>query len=81
MSDNEDTSGGARGNTSDEGGYDSSGSYLDIDESCMSSIDFCYSEEENWVSENDDIYYGDETKLLNKNISAATSERVPDPEM
>ncbi|KAI3951975.1 hypothetical protein MKW92_017383, partial [Papaver armeniacum] len=83
MPDDEDTSRGGSGNTSDnEGGYDSSGSYLDIDESCISSIDYCYSEEENYVSENDDTCDEDKTKRLSKDISAAISERgVPDSEM
>ncbi|KAI3897198.1 hypothetical protein MKX03_032389 [Papaver bracteatum] len=83
MHDDEDTSRGGSGNTSDnEGGYDFSGSYLDIDESWISSIDYCYSEEENYVSENDDTCDEDKTKCLNKDISAAISERgVPDSEM
>ncbi|KAI3907540.1 hypothetical protein MKW98_016184 [Papaver atlanticum] len=83
MHGNEDTSGGRSGNSSDnEGGYDSSGSYLDVDESCISSIDYCYSEEENYVSANDDTCDEDKTKRLNEDISAAVSEQgVPDSEM
>ncbi|XP_026438812.1 uncharacterized protein LOC113337319 [Papaver somniferum] len=83
MYDDEDTSRGGSGNNSDnEGGYDSSGSYLDIDESCISSIDYCYSEEENYVSENDDTCDDDKTKRLNEDISAAISERgVPNSEL
>ncbi|XP_026419725.1 uncharacterized protein LOC113315675 isoform X2 [Papaver somniferum] len=83
MRDDEDTSRGGSRNTSDnEGGYDSSGSYLDTDERCISSIDYCYSEEENYLSENDDTCDEDKTKRLNKDISAAISERgVPDSEM
>ncbi|KAI3945464.1 hypothetical protein MKW92_048793 [Papaver armeniacum] len=83
MYDNEDNSRRGSGNTSDnEGGYDSSGSYLDIDESCISSIDYCYSEEENYVSENDDACDEDKTKRLNEDISAALTEQgVPDSEM
>ncbi|RZC71829.1 hypothetical protein C5167_034976 [Papaver somniferum] len=83
MYDDEDTSRGGSGNNSDnEGGYDSSGSYLDIDESCISSIDYCYSEEENYVSENDDTCDEDKTKRLNEDISAAISERgVPNSEL
>ncbi|KAI3852231.1 hypothetical protein MKX03_009482 [Papaver bracteatum] len=79
----EDTSGGGSRNTSDDGGgYDSSDSYLDSDEGWASPVDYCYSEEENYVSENDDTCDEDNTKRLNEDISAAINERgVPYSEM
>ncbi|KAI3920620.1 hypothetical protein MKW92_031184 [Papaver armeniacum] len=72
----EDTSGGCSGNTSDdEGGYDSSNSYLGSDEGWASPVDYCYSEEENYVSENDDTCDEDKAKRLNK-VIYADSEMV-----
>ncbi|KAI3961085.1 hypothetical protein MKW92_003047 [Papaver armeniacum] len=72
----EDTSeGGSRNTSDDEGGYDSSNSYLGSDEGWASPVDYCYSEEENYVSENDDTCDEDKAKRLNK-VIYADSEMV-----
>ncbi|KAI3917425.1 hypothetical protein MKW92_010619 [Papaver armeniacum] len=88
MYDDEVTSGGGSRDTSDdEGGYDSSDSYLDTHEGWTSPVDYCYSEEENYVSENDDLAesqdkYVNKTGRLNEDVSADVSEqRVPDTKM
>ncbi|KAI3907635.1 hypothetical protein MKW98_016279, partial [Papaver atlanticum] len=84
--------GGSRNTSDDEGGYDSSDSYLDTHEGWTSPVDYCYSEEENYVSENDDTCdedrvesqdkYVDKTGRLNEDVSADVSEqRVPDTKM